>query len=109
MQVRYHYDEIIADTLREFCAAALSGVMLPESIKYDIESEYMSDAFRENVYCAIGFDHGKVDLKFGIFQWYGERTASAPEVVDLAAIKVMDDGSRLSWDACGKRWVDTTK
>lgn len=109
MQVRYHFDEIITDTVRAFCATALSGVMLPESIKYDIESEYMSDAFRENVYCVIGTDHGKVNLKFGIFQWCGERSASAPEVVDLAAMRVMDDGSRLSWDARGRRWVDTAK
>lgn len=106
MQVRYHYDEIITDTVREFCATALVGETLPESIKYDIESEYMSDAFRENVYCVIGTDHGRVNLSFGIFQWCGERMALAPEVVDLAATRVMYDGFRFSWDIREKRWVE---
>lgn len=106
MDIRYHYDEIIAETVKAFCEHALADEDLPDEIRYDISSESLQDAFRENVFCEIQLDHACVFLSFGVFsavpeEHPGEQVLRRPSIVALQATIQGEDGRVSVWSDSG--------
>lgn len=110
MDVRYHYDEIITETVKAFCEHALTEAELPDEIMYDVASESLQDAFRENVYCEIELKHARVLLSFGVFsavpeEHPGEQVFRRPSVVALQATMIDDDRGLAVWSDNGWIWT----
>lgn len=110
MDVRYHYDEIITETVKAFCEHALAEAELPDEIMYDVASESLQDAFRENVYCEIELKHARVLLSFGVFsavpeEHPGEQVFRRPSVVALQATMIDADRGLAVWSDNGWIWT----
>ena len=106
MRVRYRFEDVIEQTVQDFCAVALPGVRLPEEAVYGIESDRelleardtswaVIDGSRIHVSCSIETPEGPVSLFFSISWWDGSKHVGRDESDDLPPEV---DGLRALWN-----------
>lgn len=104
MRVTYQYNDIIEQTVSEFCARALPGEALPDVATYRIFEQPTLDATCEDVICHIEAEHGLVTLSLQVhesswaFLGYGE--PASVNLVEATRTRENEDGgvTELSWD-----------
>lgn len=66
--VKYQYEDVVEQTVADFCERALPGEELPLLVEYDTQAELVLDASSHVITCTIPLSDGDVYLSFSITQ-----------------------------------------
>lgn len=110
MEIRYHFYDLVKNTIEEFCSLALPGVQLPDCVEYEVSAHHVDCGYDELISCFIKVPDGHVFLSFNIYcDWSTpDGSGRSPVIRDLDAVRVVKGENginhRYGWDAEPGRW-----